>query len=640
MNMPIRPRPERGLRLIVLSMVGLIATGGPALGAAPEDPPKEPPLTITHGPILGRPGSRSMGVWARTSRPGSFVVRYGAASGPLDQASAPVATGAGHDCTGWVLLERLKPDTRYALQVVPAGAPVGAKGAQGSFHTLPDADEVRDTEVNPRGLFNFKFEVGSCNDQRPANSYGRSLPAFGTMLREGVPDKVHFAILNGDWLYEEERDYSVDQWCRQVGVARDALPEIVRQEPAIVGVWQNYKAFLERGENLAAWHRRVPSYFTIDDHEILNDVIGSGQVGLRNRRAVFRDTALAGWYDYVGWSNPVPPGPGLRFGRARLKAGSDILVDDEADFSSVDPKQSAELHVHWGTPDEGVDGAELDMRGGDPNAGVYAIEEVLDRHRLRVRPPAKADGDSSYSIGRRSYYRVRVGNCDFFFLDTRSHRQRHDLKHADRAGISMLGTHQLDWLTREMKGSDADFLFVVSSVPVMIPHVDSGGMAFAAEDKDDSWTAFLDERERLIRFWDGLGKPVTILTGDLHNSFAIRVTGRVREFACGPHNSGNHPASAEAGRPASGPFNSRGRNCEIMWSTYFRDDVPKALRRRPVYCVIQVNNAFNNPLKPGEARWVAFPRPQVVVQYHDGVTGSLLYAESIPAAAPESGGRD
>ena len=46
--------------------------------------------------------------------------------------------------------------------------------------------------------------------------------------------------------------------------------------------------------------------------------------------------------------------------------------------------------------------------GGDPNAGVYEIVEIIDRHRLRVRPAAKQNGETSYSIGRRSYYRFRV----------------------------------------------------------------------------------------------------------------------------------------------------------------------------------------------------------------------------------------
>jgi hypothetical protein len=312
-------------------------------------------------------------------------------------------------------------------------------------------------------------------------------------------------------------------------------------------------------------------------------------------------------------------------------AGSDVLSDAEADFTKLDLSQAANLHVHWGTPDAGVNDAKLDGVGGDPNAGVYEIEQVLDRNRLRIRPAAKADGAQTYSIGRRSYYRWRVANCEYFFLDTRTHRQQHDIKRPDKPGVSMLGAAQKKWLLDGTAASDADFLFIVTSVPFTIPHNDAGGMALAAADKDDSWTAFVDEREQLIRHWDSLEKPVMVLTGDLHNSFAIRVSDRVWEFCCGPHNSRNHPLGSEGRRLPNGPYNSKGRNCDIRWSTFMLDEVPQQYRLRPNYCVVQINNVYSNQLSPEETVWVAYPRPQAIFQYHDGLTGDLLYAESIVA---------
>ena len=57
--------------------------------------------------------------------------------------------------------------------------------------------------------------------------------------------------------------------------------------------------------------------------------------------------------------------------------------------------------------------------------------------------------------------------------------------------------------------------------------------------------------------------------------------------------------------------------------------MPAALVRQPIYTVVQVNNVANNPTDDKTARWVAFPHPQVVVQFHDGLTGDLLYAESV-----------
>jgi phosphodiesterase/alkaline phosphatase D-like protein len=581
-------------------------------------------LRITHGPILGRPGAHEMGIWVRTSAPGQLRVRYGPEPDRLESVSDPFATVLEKDNTGWILLKGLKANQRYHYQVVPAES---REGVGGSFRTLPDLAEVRHPQHNPKGLFNFQFESGSCANQGE-HSIGPDLPAYRTLLARHK-DQVHFAIMNGDFIYEEGREFTLDQWLKQQERNRDSLPALLKLAPTITGVWENYKIYLERGKNLAAWHRHVPSYFTFDDHEILNDVYAAGQAGVRNRRAVFRDIAVEAWYHYIGWSNPVAFEQGIHFGKAQVKAGSDVLTDMSADFTRLDLKQAANLHIHWDTPTAGVNDDKLDLAGGDPNAGVYDIAAILDKHRLRIAPAVKQDGEAAYSIGRRSYYRWRVANCEFFALDTRTHRQKHDFQKPDRPGISMLGKEQRDWLLEGMAKSDADCFFVVSTVPFMIPHVGTGGMAAASADKDDAWTAFLHERDLLVQSWDALGKPVFVLTGDLHNSFAIRITDRVWEFCCGPHNSANHPLKSEGNRPINGLFEWRGRKCDLRWSTFVLDDVPMELRRQPVYCIIQVNNVFDNRLKPGEPRWVAYPHPQVVFQYFDGRTGDLFYAEAV-----------
>ena len=163
----------------------------------------------------------------------------------------------------------------------------------------------------------------------------------------------------------------------------------------------------------------------------------------------------------------------------------------------------------------------------------------------------------------------------------------------------------------------------------MVPHIGGGGVKFDEANKDDAWTVFLDEREELIKFWDKLGKPVFVLTGDLHNSFAIKITDRVWEFASGPHNSVNHRPSDEGDRPATGKYQYGPRPSEIRWSTYLVDDIPRENRLFPTYCVVQVNNVFNVPVQRGGKRWMAYPQPQVIFQYYDGLTGDLRYAESI-----------
>ena len=584
-------------------------------------------VEITHGPMLGGIGTHEISVWARTSRPGPFRVHYGLRPGKLDRQSPPVLTRLEDDNAGYVRLTGLKSHTRYYYQVMAGDADAAEAGRGGSFRTLPDPDAVRHPEHNPRGLFNFSFEFACGNNQALKGGDPR-LPTYKTML-DRLRDKIDFAILNGDWLYEEKRDYAVQQWMKQVNRGSGDVPRVVQLAPSIVGVWENYKMYLERGHQLAAWHREIPSFFTYDDHEILNDVYGTGEAGIRDRRAVFRDIAVEAWFDYLGWSNPVEHTQGIYFGRAQLTGGSDLLFDPEANFFQRDFNQAANLHVHWGTPTAGVNDLALDGVGGDPNAGVYDVIEVLDDHRLRIRPAAQQDSHSAYSIGRRSYGRFRVSNSEFFLLDTRGHRQMHDVRQPDKPGVSLLGLRQKAWLMDSMSKSDADFFFVVSSVNFMIPHRGAGAAVPISENKEEAWTGFLDEREQLIRFWDGLERPVFVLTGDLHNSFAIKITDRIWEFASGPHASWNHGASDEGNRAANGVFDSLGRPCEIRWSSYFLDDTPYALRRRPTYCVVQVNNVFNNPVRHGQDRWVAFPRPQVIFQYYDGLNGDLLYAESI-----------
>ncbi len=599
---------------IVLLIVTLVLPGFVHAGPAEK---------ITHGPMLGRLGSDSVGIWVRTRRPGDVQVHYGTDQKNLAH-TATIKTTLTHDNTGWVQLRGLKPGTEYAYQCfVDKDDAVG-----GSFRTLPVSKDFQHNKLNPDGRFNFRFEFACGNNQSPEHGNGPSMPTYTTMLRD-VKDKVDFAILNGDWLYEENRDYAPESWLRQVGIKRSESPHVVRVAPTIVGTWENYKTYLGRAKNLATWHRHVPTYFTFDDHEIVNDVYGSGEIGRRDRRAVYRDPAIQAWYDYLGWSNPTATNQRIHFGQAELKEGDSILTDPKADFTALDMAQAANLHVHWGDAQDGIPERFYSGGKGDPNAGVYEITEVLDKHRLRIRPAADADGKSSYSIGRQSYGKFTVSNCDFFLLDTRTNRQMHDVRNPAKKGVTMLGLRQRRWLMDEMKKSQADFFFVVSSVNFMIPHVGGGGVQFDTQNKDDAWTVFLDERETLIDFWDKLGKPVFVLTGDLHNSFAIKITDRVWEFASGPHNSVNHRPTDEGDRPATGRYQYGPRACELRWSSYCLGDIPRPARLFPMYCVVQVNNVFNNPTELGGERWVAFPQPQVIFQYYDGRTGDLRYAEAI-----------
>lgn len=582
------------------------------------------PIRLTHGPMLGKPTAHTMVVWGRTSDPGEFVVRYGEDPRKLDQTSPAAKTSIDHDNTGHVQLQGLKSDTRYHYQVWVNDRP---HGLPGSFRTLPSANDTRHPELNPKGLFNFRFEVGSCANQNPIHGIGHRTPTYETLNRDWA-DRVHFHIMNGDWLYEELREHPVEAWRLTQGI--DTLPLAVQVMPSIVGVWENYKLYLSRGVELAKWHRNMPSFFTFDDHELVNDIWGASEAGKRHRRTVFRDIGTRAWFDYLGWANPTTHEQPVHFGTASMKAGSDLLIDPYTDFTKLPLDEMLNLHVHWATPHAGANDLQYDNDDGHRNSYVYDIVRVVDQHTLQLHMPAKVDDERlSYSIGRRSYASYRVSNCEFFLLDTRGDRDMHDVTQRDKPGVSMIGRPQREWLLKSMRESDADFFFVVSSVPFMIPHTGAGGFEFA-ENKEESWTGFFDEREMLITEWEKLGKRVFVMTGDLHNSFAIKVTDNVWEFCCGPHNSVNHvPANDESDRPPTGKWKFGPRECDIRWSSYILPDLPRMERLYPHFCIVQVNNVFNMPKKLGDRRWMAYPHPQVVFQYYDGRTGELAYAESI-----------
>jgi alkaline phosphatase D len=581
------------------------------------------PIRVTAGPILGRPAPDSMTIWVRTERQGEVVVFYGTDANKLDRTTTFTTRGPEHDYTGFLTIGGLVPNTRYHYRIAD-------HQLSGSFRTMPRAKDFENPKGNPKGLFNFRFEFACGNNPKGGgDSVGPTLPVFDT-LNAKVRDQVNFAILNGDWLYETRRDYPPQEWLHQVGLVE--APRIVRHAPTVVGVWQNYKDLLHRGRNLAEWHRHVPTYFTADDHELINDIYGAGETGYVNRRAVFRDIATQAWFDYLAWANPTEHDAPAHFGSAHFEKGSDVLEDPDADFTSLPLADMANLHVHWGTPTAGVPDSKLDAQPGNPNSAVYEIVKVLGPNKLQVKPKAKATGRASYSIGRRCYGKFTVSNCDFFLLDTRTHRNLHNVDHPDNPKATMLGKQQLKWLKDGIRKSKSDFIFVVSSVNFMVPHVGSGGGddKQATIKKDDAWTVFLKEREELIQFWDGLDKAVFVLTGDLHNSFAIKITDNVYEFASGPHNSINHaPMKDEGGRPANGKFKYGPRACDIRWSSYAMEDIPRANRTFPHYCVVQVNNVFNNPVERDGERWFAFPHPQVIFQFHDAITGELRYSETI-----------
>lgn len=220
--------------------------------------------------MLGHVTDNSVRVWCRTSKPGAFKVRLGTTPDSLVDTQQVALTKIENDNTATLEVSGLLPDTKYHYHVWVNERP---HGLPGSFRTLPSKENSQNEKYNPRGLFNFRFEIGSCANQNPLHGLGHRAPTYENLNRDWA-DKVNFHIMNGDWLYEEQREFPVEAWRLTQGV--DQLPSVVEIMPTVVGVWENYKLYLSRGNELAKWHRNVPSYFTFDDHELVNDIWGAG----------------------------------------------------------------------------------------------------------------------------------------------------------------------------------------------------------------------------------------------------------------------------------------------------------------------------------------------------------------------------
>ena len=551
---------------------------------------------LTHGPVLGRPTSTSMRVWIRTAEPSQFRVVF-STSLPLDDQSPGVGgrTVAEADNTGYADLAGLKPNTRYYYGVILDGRLADTRmdfdQPWPSFRTLPDADSYRDALNNPRGLFNFAFSIGCGGCQDPVTSGGQygSPASFANLLKHHADD-LAFHFNNGDYIYEELRDGQLS------------------------GYRNNYKLYMSRGRSMSNLFRYLPTLFTFDDHEMDRETGGFTEVGLKKGPWLGRDEPLRAWSEYAGWANyDSPYRAPLRFGTAQVQKGRDVLFDPTADFSTLDFQRISSIHV----------------RPESKNAGVYAPVEVLDKSRLRVRPAFEADEPCSYSIGTHHFYDWQIGNCHFFALDCRSQRTQYRLQRQRDPAQVMLGAVQHKWLIDGVRGTDAQFVFIVSSVPWVMPHT-GYHVRRSLDPKGDSFVMFLKEREMLLDLFDSLDKPVLILTGDVHNSFAVQVTDNVWEFMCGPMNSAAHPIGTAGKSAFGGWYDSAGRKVKIKWVAGFPDNVHYTRLHGTYYAVVQVNNVLKSGRPEGAGyQWVAYDSPQVVVRFHDGYTGKLVYAEGI-----------
>ena len=563
---------------------------------------------ISHGPLIGGVTDRSIRVWVRTRKPTNYDVLYGS-SLPLTEKSPSVkgATTSVSDLTGVVRLKSLSPNTRYYYAIRIDGLLSDLRpdisDPWPSFKTLPNETSFADKANNPQGLFNVTFAIGHCASQDPDRSGGMysSTPAYD-MIRRSHADEAMFALVNGDVIYEEMRNGSLG------------------------GVRDNYKLYFSRGRSFAALFRTMPSLFTFDDHDVGWDIHGCGQIGLREGRHLIRDIGLRAYEEYLSWANYRGPQSGrIRFGQAQVTAGSNILFDPVADFTTLDPATVSTIHLGNYTR-----GEKLRRRREAPrNAGVYGLTEVIGANRLAMTPTARADETLSYSIGTHHYYDWRMANCHFFALDTRGERsQRNPSDRAD-PDLFILSNVQEKWLLDGVRNTDAAFIFLISPDPWVIYHTAAHVGGDDQDDKGDGFPSFLDQRERLIDAMDAIDKPIMIFTGDVHASASVRITNNIWEMMCGPLGSTGHPLATLGNPPTGGRWSSMGRDVSIRWISGFPNNLPYQKIRNTYYGIVQVNNVLKVASPQGGYQFSAYDQPQVIVRWHDGYSGRLAYAESI-----------
>ena len=566
---------------------------------------------VTHGPVLGDVTMNSVRVWLRADSEVEFEVLIRPHRPPFEDAQVHRGrTLVSEDFTGFVEVSDLNPNTEYAYAIRVGGEIIDLrsefKDPWPTFRTLPGKDSYAH-KFNPEGKFNFSFSIGACQRQRsPGKTYGiyPSPPAFNTIW-EKHRGRVSFHIVNGDYSYEETLDGTVG------------------------GIENNYKLYLERGRSLGRLLRYVPMMTMYNDHEVTDNIDGSGEVGLGDGNHLVRDPAIRVWQYYADWANGkrqqrMP----VKFGSGHFEKQSNILHDPKADFTNLDLRQVSTLHV--GPYLKGADRPPAGLRGGK-NAGVYRVARVVDSTHLQIEPAAKMSGQASYSIGTHHYFDKVVGNCHFVFLDTRGERSRFKgVAHAQDEDRHVLGDVQKKWFIETVTKSAAEFLFVVSPDPWFIYHSAYHMRGESTESKGDGYCGYVHEREELTQVLDQIEKPVLLLTGDVHHPVAAQITDNVWEFLVSPVNSANHPIGTAGLPPLGGWFDSEGRTIKIKWLGGYPDNVHYLRQRHTVYSVISVNNILKAGRPSGQGyQFVAYDEPQVVVSFHDGYTGEMLYSEGI-----------
>ena len=181
--------------------------------------------------------------------------------------------------------------------------------------------------------------------------------------------------------------------------------------------------------------------------------------------------------------------------------------------------------------------------------GVWDDHEVINDFYPDSAGEAYAPGKAAFrswsGLSRDPLHRsTRWGrHAEVFILDTRSFRSPNSLE--DGFGKTLLGAEQRDWLVSELKGSDATWKFVVSSVPIAIP------TGWPPEGPRDGWASGASEtgyEHELLSILDDVGctSGLIWLSTDVHfaTAFLLKAPSgwAFHELVTGPMHAGLFPS--------------------------------------------------------------------------------------------------
>jgi alkaline phosphatase D len=295
----MHPVRYRGAISLCAAFLTVMVFGALMSSSASAAAPATEPLRLTHGIASGDVTATEAVIWARANRAAQMVVEYTPASTvswpPLRQVGPLV--DVRDDFTGKVILQGLRPDTRYLYWVrfVVAGEGGEVVSETGQFRTAPADGVVRPLTFLWWGDLGGQFY---CRD--PEHGY-----VIFTQMAQVMPD---VAIANGDSIY-------ADGTCPPVTIRPDHPRNALSPDPEVAAHqlisaadprWQTegevltaYRAKWKYNLEDEAYRRfraQTPQVYQWDDHEVFNDWYpGDERIGaIRGTQDVRPMSALSG----------------------------------------------------------------------------------------------------------------------------------------------------------------------------------------------------------------------------------------------------------------------------------------------------------------------------------------------------------